>query len=142
MESWGRAVVYTPPRFREGSERKVGGPDAFPSSRATGSSALLSEAVAASGRGEVEAFVEGYCGVEVGDGVLAGGEVLEWLPCRVRVAFPVHKVVEAVTLPPEVGDVVDFVDVGVIGRNGRWEGLAVGLMLGRAQTHREKSQRH
>lgn len=96
-------------------------PDAFPGSRDARGSALLSEMVAVAGRGGVEAFAEGHRGMEVGDRVPASAEVLEQIPCRIRVAFSVDKVVEEVALLSAVGSVIDFADVGLLRQNwGDW----------------------
>ena len=67
--------------------------------------------------------------VEVLESLFAAGKGLKRFPCRIGVSFPMDKVVEAISLFPTVGDVVDFVDIWSL--LGEWRRclLAVYLMF-------------
>ena len=65
--------------------------------------------------------------MEVLESLLAAGKVLERFPGRIGVSFPMDKVMEAISLLPTVGDVVDFVDIWSL--LGKWRRFLLPVRL-------------
>lgn len=76
--------------------------------------------------------------MEVLERFFAARQVLKRFPSRIGIAFPMDKVIKAISLFPTVRDVVNLIDVWSLIGNGWWCLLAVRLMFLRGHIVRFK----